>query len=227
MGDWKPDRILKLLVFWFTYLLVFSWLPLVRILMDGETYIWGTTHFSRFFRAAGWEPDAWLLVLKSALFMNLIYLALRGAGSTFRVLLTATSVILMADIWYQVINDPSGFEFHGDTLGVHLNLGWSVAAVFTVFSVLGLYWAFSRYPRASAKTPPVWTARNKHLMTLWFLLLPIQFVLLRFGEPHATTDEIGVILTIAQTLLFAFALYPRSPEREDVGSSAELQGSMS
>ena len=53
MGDWKPDRILKLLVFWFTYLLVFSWLPLVRILMDGETYIWGTTHFSWFFRAAG------------------------------------------------------------------------------------------------------------------------------------------------------------------------------
>ncbi|GAB4526604.1 MAG: hypothetical protein Kow00133_15470 [Amphiplicatus sp.] len=37
-------------------------------------------------------------------------------------------------------------------------------------------------------------------------ILPVQFALLRFGEPHARTDEIGVILTIAQWLAIVFAL---------------------
>ena len=35
MNDWKPDGLLKALLFWITYLLVFSWLPLVRLIMDG------------------------------------------------------------------------------------------------------------------------------------------------------------------------------------------------
>ena len=54
----------------------------------------------------------------------------------------------------------------------------------------------------------LWSQRNKKLLAAFFLLLPIQFVLLRFGEPHGTTDAIGVLLTIAQCPLLAAALYP-------------------
>ena len=53
MNDWKPDRILTAIVVWISYLLVFSWLPLVRILFDGESYQWGTSHFGIFFSSAG------------------------------------------------------------------------------------------------------------------------------------------------------------------------------
>jgi hypothetical protein len=37
----------------------------------------------------------------------------------------------------------------------------------------------------------------------------VQFLLLQFGEPHGTTDQIGVVITILQWLLVGAALRPR------------------
>ena len=54
-----------------------------------------------------------------------------------------------------------------------------------------------------------WTRTNKVLGLALIALLPIQFVLLRFGEPHGTTDQIGVVLTILQWMLIGAALRPR------------------
>jgi hypothetical protein len=34
----------------------------------------------------------------------------------------------------------------------------------------------------------------------------VQFVLLRFGEPHGITDQVGVLATIVQWLLVGRAL---------------------
>jgi hypothetical protein len=38
-------------------------------------------------------------------------------------------------------------------------------------------------------------------MTLVIALVPIQFLLLRFGTQHGTNDQIGVILTMVQWIL--------------------------
>lgn len=208
MSGTKPDRILNLLVGWMTYLLVFSWLPLVRVLMDGESYQWGTNHFGIVFRAAGWEPDAWLLVFKSALLILLIFVAHRRNNVLFRVLLVIWSLVLAADAVYGFWADPSGFEFHGDTLGIHLNLGWPVVAIFCGFALLALYWVAKNPAPRPQPSPPAWAPRSRRLLVLLLVLLPVQFLLLRFGEPHGTSDAIGVLLTIAQCPLLAFALYP-------------------
>jgi hypothetical protein len=32
-------------------------------------------------------------------------------------------------------------------------------------------------------------------------MLPLQFVLLRFGEPHGLRDQVGVVLTMLQWLI--------------------------
>ena len=40
--------------------------------------------------------------------------------------------------------------------------------------------------------------------------LPLQLVLLRFGEPNGRLDQVGVLLTIAQWMLVGFALKPRA-----------------
>ena len=210
MGDWRPDRILKLLIFWITYLLVFSWLPLMRILMDGESYQWGTTHFGRVFRANTMSGDAWLLVAKSAFLVLLLYLGLRGAGAAFRVLLVTWNLAFAADVLHGYMVDPNGLEFHGDTLGIHLNLGLSVVAVAAAFALLAVYWVVWRAPGGAPQSTPPWTTRNRRLLTVFFLIVPIQFVLLRFGEPHGTTDAIGVLFTIAQCPLLAAALSPWS-----------------
>jgi hypothetical protein len=214
MNTWKPDRILKVLIFWITYLFVFSWLPLVRILMDGESYQWGTLHFGRMFSANSMSADAWLLVVKSALLAWILYLGLRGAGVLFRGLLLVWNMTMSADVIYQVITNPGGFEFHGDTLGIHLNLGVSVIAVVAGMTLLSVYWIGWMAPTRAAEVAPVWAPRNKTLLTAFVLLLPVQFILLRFGEPHGTTDAIGVFITIGQCPLLAMALFPWTSDSE-------------
>ena len=42
------------------------------------------------------------------------------------------------------------------------------------------------------------------------VFVPIQLVLLIFGEPHGLTDEIGVIGTLLQWVLLIYAFYPGS-----------------
>ncbi len=215
MSTWRPDRILRILIFWITYLFVFSWLPLVRIVMDGDTYQWGTTHFGYLFHANTLSADALLLVLKSAMLAWMLCLGLRGAGALFRGFILIWNMVMTADVIYQVISNPGGFEFHGDTLGIHLNLGLSVIAVVAGMTLLTVYWIGWLSQSRAAPSPPAWAPRNRTLLTVFFLLLPIQFVLLRFGEPHGTTDAIGVFLTIAQCPLLATALYPWSnPESQ-------------
>ena len=67
---------------------------------------------------------------------------LRGANARFRWLLVAWSAVLTADVIHGAISNPDGFEFHGDTLGIHLNLGVPVVAVVVGFSLLAVYWAY-------------------------------------------------------------------------------------
>ncbi len=207
MPETRPDRILKLLVFWITYLLVFSWLPLVRAVFDGPTYQWGTTHFGRMFHGAGVTPDALLLVCKTGLLVTLVWLALRHRGQLFRVLLLAWSAIYAADAIYLTVTAPESLEFHGDTLGIHLNLGPAVITAFVGFAALALFWVVRRSRPEPIIVP--WQPANSKILWACLLLLPLQFVLLRFGEPHGTTDAIGVLLTIAQCPLFTAALFPR------------------
>lgn len=209
MTDWKPDSILKALVVWITYLLVFSWLPLVRVLSDGESYRWGTSHFGWGFSAAGWEAGAWLLVFKSALLIGLLCGALRGANKAFQWGLLVWSIVLAADILFQFFNNPSGFEFHGDTLGIHLNLGWTAVTVTVGFAVLAGYWVLREVRTGGAPRAPVWVDRNRQALGVFVLLLPLEFLLLRTGAPHGGTDVAGVLLTIASVPFLAWALYPR------------------
>ena len=205
----KPTRIDKLLAFWATYLLVFSWLPLVRCVFDGETYRWGTSHFGFGFSAAGIGPDLWLLVVKSAVLFYLLWGLLRGSDPVHRVALVVWNVAWFADGLLGFIWNPDGMMFHGDTLDIHLNIGLLVPVVTGVFAALTVVWAIRWRPGSSPA--PEWTPLNRRLLIACVALLPIQFVLLRFGGPHGTTDAIGVLLTIAQCPLIAAALYPWSP----------------
>jgi hypothetical protein len=51
-----------------------------------------------------------------------------------------------------------------------------------------------------------WTHRNTRWVLALAALLPMQFVLLRIGEPHGSTDQIGVLITIVQWFLLSIAL---------------------
>ncbi len=206
MGDARPDTWIKVLAGWISYLLVFSWLPLLRAAFDGPTYQWGTTHFATQFRGAGVSPDIWVPALKCGVMALLLWLAYRRRDALFRALLVLWSGVLAVDAIQATIRAPESFEFHGDTLGIHVNLGPAVVTLFTLAFGVSLAWSWRNRGAEAIRVP--WIARNRRLLLIWLLLLPIQFVLLRFGEPHGTTDAVGVLLTIAQCPLLAGALYP-------------------
>ena len=219
MNGWKPDRTLNALVFWITFLLVFSWLPLIRILMDGDSYRWGTSHFGVQFAAAGWESSAWLLVFKSALLIGLLWGALRGANALFQVFLVGWCFLIAADAVHAAITNPGGLEFHGDTLGIHLKLGWPVMLVTCGFAALALWWVVRDRTRGESARRVPWTDGNTRGLVIFLALLPLQFVLLRFGEPHGMTDAIGVLITVASCPLLAWALDPREAAGREPASA--------
>ena len=96
--------------------------------------------------------------------------------------------------------------FHGDTLNVHISITWIVVplatlALFMIFLVI-------REDLAAGGQTISWNMRNRNLMFLILGPLPIQAVLFAIGEPHALTDEIGVIISILQCLLIPIFLRP-------------------
>lgn len=209
----KPGRVRAALAVWIACLLIFSWLPLVRVVMDGGSYRWGTTHFGVSFGGAGWSPDVWLLVFKTALLGGLLYGTLRAPSRPIRGAVALWSVALAADVVQGVVARPGGLVFHGDTLGIRLNLGWPALLVTCGFAALAIYWAVrdAGDPAPGRRAP--WTSADRFGLVLFLALLPVQFVLLRFGEAHGATDAAGVLLTIGSVPLLAWALWPRAGAR--------------
>jgi hypothetical protein len=201
-------RILKSLLVVTAVWMILTWLPLIRGLFDGPSYEWGVSFFGRSFGGAGLSSDAWVLVLQMLLGGGILYLGYRGPRQPFHGLILIWLGFHAANFLYSSLTDPEALMFHGDTLGVHVNLGYGVVAVFGAFFVLALAWVWRDLKTKPAWPKAVWTGRNRALWWVAGALLPIQFVLLRFGEPHGLTDQVGVMLTMAQWAVVQGALYP-------------------
>ncbi|HSK81753.1 MAG TPA: hypothetical protein VLQ45_35205 [Thermoanaerobaculia bacterium] len=78
-------------------------------------------------------------------------------------------------------------------------------------SILAIFWVIRDMRSGRTRETPPWTPANQWMTIALAALLPVQFVLLRFGEPHGTTDQIGVILTMLQWFLLGAALAPKRP----------------
>jgi zinc protease len=89
-----------------------------------------------------------------------------------------------------------GAGSHGDLWYPVLKLAVFVPAVFALLRSVG----------ARAVGPLPLAAANVRALIILGALLPLQCVLLQFGEPHGTTDAIGVMITIAQWFCVAAAL---------------------
>lgn len=201
-------RVLKTLLFFLAFVLIFTWLPLVRGFFDGPTYQWGTSYFGQSFSGEGLGADSWLLFLKLAFGGAILWFGYRGPRQPFHALLLAWLAIGAADILHGVAANPEGMVFRGDTLGIELNIGTIAAAIYGGMFLLGLYWVARDLKDRPTWPKIAWTPRNRKLAIAAIAALPVQFALLRFGEPHGLSDQIGVILTMAQWAVINTALYP-------------------
>ncbi len=84
-----------------------------------------------------------------------------------------------------------------------------------MFLALSVFWVVRDVRRPAPRQVAAWSRTNTIRLGSLIALLPIQFVLLRFGAAHGTTDLIGVVLVIAQWMLLADAFKQRGAPAGD------------
>lgn len=207
---WKPDRLLRAILIWTAVTLVIVWLPFVRGLMDGNAYQWGNFFFGIQLGGRGVHGDYWFVAIEAAFGILLLYLGWRGARRPFHWLLLFWQILMAAQACYNSFTSPEDYRFKGDTLGVDVSLAWVGPVLFGGFALLSIFWVVRDLRTQHKKVVPQWIRANSVLLLIMLALLPIQFVLLRFGEQHGTRDQAGVILTMTQWVIINLALYPWS-----------------
>lgn len=205
--SWRPDPILRALLGWTALSTIIFWLPFVRGLFDGATYEWGLAGMG----GTGISGDYWMPVLGVAFAIAIRYFGWRGARMPFHALLLLWLVPLGAGATWLTLTQPEDFRFQGDTLGVDVSLAWAGPVIFGGFALLGIFWVIRDLRSGRKREAPPWTPTNQRMLIALVALLPVQLVLLRFGAPHGTTDQIGVILTMLQWFLLGAALAPKRP----------------
>ena len=209
MDTWKPDRLLKLLLGWTTLTFLLSWLPMIRALFDGPTYHWGFPLFGIPLSGSGTAGPFWILPIQTTLGLAILWLGWRGVRNPFHALLLAWHGIQFSNAVFSSIRFPENYRFRGDTMGIDVSLAWAGPTLLGGFLVLAVIWVVGDFGSTDERARPVWTTGNTYWLAGLLALLPVQFVLLRFGPPHGITDKIGVVLTIVQWLLVGAMLKPR------------------
>jgi hypothetical protein len=181
------------------------WLPLVRGLMDGATYSWGGFYFGMFLRGSGLGGDYWKLLLVAALALTALWYGWRGSRLPAHLIVLAWVVPWAVGAVYMAVTDPGSLRFRGETLGVDISLAVAGPVLFTAVALLAAWWLVRDLRARGPRFAPPWTRTNTILLALVLGMLPLQFVLLRFGQPHGATDAIGVLLTMLQWVLLNVA----------------------
>jgi len=196
----KFKKRINLLLFLTGLTFATTWLPLVRGLMDGETYSWGTSLFGVSISGSGIGGDFYYIVINTllGLFLMISFYWVRQ-----RLLLYTLLIVwygsMIANAFYEVFAGE-GYYFHGDTLGIHLNLSYVILPFMVLLGVLVvLVIARDRRVYFVAR----WTKKNTIWLFLLLMPLPAQYMLLSTGEPHGSTDQVGVILALLQILLIS------------------------
>lgn len=104
--------------------------------------------------------------------------------------------------------------FQGDTLGVTVNVTVLLFSLNFGMFALGLAWWWGARDIKQGRGPQAMTPRKRNIATACVAFVPVQLVLLILGEPHELTDEIGVLGTLPQGALLAYAAYPGANYRE-------------
>jgi hypothetical protein len=207
---WKPDRLLKAILIWTMLTLIIVWLPLVRGLMDGNNYQWANSFWGMQLGGSGIHGDYWILLAQAVVGIAVLYLGWRGARQPFHWLLLLWLIPLAVQSCYDSYTAPEDYRFRGDTLGVDVSLAWVGPVLYGGFALLAILWVIRDLRSERLKVSPDWSRLNRVLLLIAVVLLPIQFVLLRFGEQHGPRDQVGVILTMLQWVLINLSFVPWS-----------------
>lgn len=190
-------------VWWTAITFIPYWLPFFRGIMDGSEYKW--RHFG--LGGSGVDGDFWLPALLWVICLILLWTAQQGPRLMFRILAPLWHLFLACYAVATALRAEERLMFRGDTLGIEWDITWSGPILFTV----GFLVVLSSAILGDSQNHPDelrWHRANTIRTSILIGMLPAQFILLRSGEIHGTTDSIGVLLLILQLMLLPWAWIP-------------------
>jgi hypothetical protein len=211
-SSWN-QRLFIVLWIWISFRTILPWLVFFRLTFEGDSYSWGTEYFGHMFYSSGLARPDFLVVYALLAFSLFMLWQLRKQnfklGGTL--MLTYLGFFAVNALYQLLTGEPMIFE--GDTLGVKVDLSTPFFLFNFGMFALGAAWWWGVRDLPQGPGPQAMPAYKKNIVKACIFFVPIQLALLIFGEPHELTDEIGVIGTMLQWFLLAFALYPGSRYR--------------
>jgi len=204
----RSSRLLRLVLILTAIPMILLWLPVVRGLMDGNTYQWGSSFLRWSYGGSGLGGHYWLVLIQLIFCVSLLYLGWSGAQPPFPWMLILWNLTQTVNAFYNALVFPEDYRLQGDTLGLNVSLAWVGPAYFGTTLLLSVLWLIRR--RNNHEAQPLWSRSNKILLSIFLGIIPVQWLLLRIGPPHGTADQFGVLLTIFQWVMLNWALAARS-----------------
>jgi len=175
-----------------TFMIV--WLPFIRSIFDGKSYIWGTQYFGFSISGAGVTPSFIFIISQLVLYsMIIIGLYRMKNRKLYGILLAVWWINVFGNLLYDIFKNGDTM-FHGDTLNVHVSL----TTIIIPLAAIAMFLIVQVLRTEKEKAAISWTKKNGTLLYIFVGMLPVLFVLLSTGETSGTTDQIGVIIAIAQ-----------------------------
>lgn len=176
-----------------------TWLPLLRGLFDGPSYRWGNTLFGMNFSGKGIDGDFYYVIFHAVVGFGLLYTFYHTHKRVlFYTLLALWYIPVVGNVCWTIFAGE-GLYFHGDTLGIHLNLGYVVLPIVALLAVWVIWLIVTDLQHGKVFK---WNRKNNRWLMVVLSMLPVQFILLRTGEPHGLTDKIGVVMALLQVVIF-------------------------
>jgi hypothetical protein len=202
--EWKPDKLLHVILIYVIFSGFTYWLPTIRGLFDGPSYSW-----------SGWMGiggtgvggQYWFLLMLTALMTTAVFFGWRGIHKPFRWLLLIWFILLVIESGSWFFSTET-VQLKGDTLGIELSLGKIIFPFDILFWSLSCLWLIRNIRSNHPHQSPSWTRLNRNLLLMFFCLLPLQFIFLRFFDHNKIFDQMGVFLTIGQWILLNLSFYP-------------------
>ena len=204
LNQTKPFNIWSgTLLFLISFSFLAVWLPFLRCLFDGASYTYGIDYFGFQIVSSGLQWG-YLFVLVQLIFYSLLFYGFFFGNN--KTLLTIGLVL-----WFIHTSGNLGFMlfqegdivFHGDTMGVHVSLS-AIIAPLALLALFGIY----QYWKSPFSAGYSWGRRNRKWLLIFLSPLPLQAIVLYMGQPHETSDEIGVMIAIAQAFLAPLVFIP-------------------
>ncbi|MCX2743284.1 ubiquinol cytochrome C oxidoreductase [Mangrovivirga sp. M17] len=208
----KPDIWKKILMFLFSLTFIIVWLPFIRSVFDGQSYVWGTQYFGVWFRGAGLNGDFGFLILQLLFYAGLMFsIFWIKDRRIFYSLLILWWINFFGNLLFDIIKNGDTM-FHGDTLNIHV----SISAIVIPLSVIGLLVVIMaiRSDAASEDLAIEWKSKNNLMLGIILGPLVVEAILFSVGEPHGITDQVGVVMALIQCFSLPFIYKPYINKKE-------------